>query len=404
MELFQERTRKELPVSSSFTYVQENEIADQLFNVFESIWAITSYNEENEIQECEIDLDYEAKDEESPVLESFSLSYMKRALDYYDAINPKTGKLSHTWRNVQNKFKTIKDQSYKSRFRDYTEKGRTKKQKVDSADDYVYNNFERARDLLCAVHDIDLKRWAVRRAKMMSLHGFVMSDHRILNFKHEHNICSTKIIKVVTKRDIVNEAEIKKSADQFVSEVKSLLPYYNEDFVLNTDRAGLQLEFPSTRTLSYQGEKTTLATVRSVNATTHSYTVQPTITLSGKIFGPVYICLKEVNGRMSDNIKANLPQLKNVVVTCSASGKLTTSLVEYWRKECLIPSLTSQSVLLLSDSWPGQTSGKGIYESIKGLKRLEIPWKTTSTIQPLDVFFNRQWKVIVRRGSRACSS
>ena len=207
MELFQERPREELPASSSLTHIQENEIADQLFNVFESIWTSTSYNEENEItldhntmdneiEECEEDLDYEAKDEETPVFESFSLSYMKRALDYYDAINPKTGKRSHTWRNVQNKFRRIKDQSYMSRFRDYIEKGGTKKQKVDSVDDYVYNNFERARDLLCAVHDIDLKRWAVRKARMMSLHGFVVSDHWILNFKHKHNICSRKMIKV----------------------------------------------------------------------------------------------------------------------------------------------------------------------------------------------------------------
>ncbi|CAF1623425.1 unnamed protein product [Adineta ricciae] len=59
---------------------------------------------------------------------------------------------------------------------------------------------------------------------------------------------------VVTEREIVNEAEIQKSADQFVSAAKSLLPYYNDDFLLNTDQAGLQLEFPSTRTLSYQGE------------------------------------------------------------------------------------------------------------------------------------------------------
>ncbi|CAF0938809.1 unnamed protein product [Adineta ricciae] len=162
----------------------------------------------------------------------------------------------------------------------------------------------------------------------------------------------------VTKREIVNEAEIQKSADQFVSEVKSLLPYYNEDFVLNTDQAVLEGEFPSARTLSYQGEKTTLTTVRSVNATTHSYTVRPKITMSSKIFDLVYICLKEVNGRMGDNIKGNLPQLKNVVVTCSASSKLTISLVEYWRNECLIPSLTSQPVLLLSDSWPGQAYGK----------------------------------------------
>ncbi|CAF4575949.1 unnamed protein product, partial [Didymodactylos carnosus] len=284
---------------------------------------------------------------------------MKRALEYYDAINPKTGKRSHTWKCVHNKFRRIAHQSYMARFREYVEKEGTKKPKVDSIEDYVYNNFERARDILCPVHDMDLKRWAIRKARMISLHDFVASDHWILNIKHKHDICSRKIIKVVTKREVINETEIKKSAEQFVIEVKSLLPHYNDDFVLNTDQSGLQLEFPSTRTLSYRGEKTTLAAVRSINAATHSYTIQPTISMSGKLFGPVYICLKEANGRMSENIKANLPQMKNVVVTCSASGKLTTSLVEYWRDKCLIPSLLSQPTLLLSDSWSGQGDRKG---------------------------------------------
>jgi hypothetical protein len=87
--------------------------------------------------------------------------------------------------------------------------------------------------------------------------------------------------------------------------------------------------------------------------------------------------------------------MKNVVVTCSASDKLTTSLVKYWRDKCLLPSLSSQKTLLISDSWSGQADQNDIYESIRGLKRLEIPWKMTSEIQPLDVFFNRQWKVIV---------
>ncbi len=100
---------------------------------------------------------------------------------------------------------------------------------------------------------------------------------------------------------------------------------------------------------------------------------------------------------MSDNIRANLPKMKNVVVTCSASGNVTTSLVKYWRDKCLFPSLSSHKTLLISDSWSGQADQNDIYESIRGLKRLVIPWKMTSEIQPLDVFFNRQWKVIVRK-------
>ncbi|CAF4673574.1 unnamed protein product, partial [Didymodactylos carnosus] len=102
-QLLRERTLKELPVPSSLTQVQEEELVDQLFNVFES--TSTSYNEDDEttldhnmsddeidgceegLDESSHDLDYEEKDEENPVFESFSLSYMKRALEYYDAIN-----------------------------------------------------------------------------------------------------------------------------------------------------------------------------------------------------------------------------------------------------------------------------------------------------------------------------
>ena len=195
-----------------------------------------------------------------------------------------------------------------------------------------------------------------------------------------------------------NAVDIQKSADLFVTEVRALLPRYKEDDVLNTDQSGLELEVHSSRTLSHQGEKTTLSTVRSKNAATHSYTVQPMISLSGKVVGPVLLCLKEPTGRTSDNIKNNLFKANNVVITCSASGKLTTSLVEYWRDNVLIPSIACSSrTLLLSDSWTGQGDGKGIYEKVKGCKRMEIPPKTTAKIQPLDVFFNHEYKVIARR-------
>ncbi len=82
-------------------------------------------------------------------------------------------------------------------------------------------------------------------------------------------------------------------------------------------------------------------------------------------------------------------------MTCSSSGKLTTSLVEYWWDHVFRPSISSKS-LLISDYWSGQRQ-PDLYSVVKGCRRLEIPAHTTSCMQPLDVYFNRQWKVIARR-------
>lgn len=178
----------------------------------------------------------------------------------------------------------------------------------------------------------------------------------------------------MTKREVLDGDLIETTANDFVAKVKVLLPSYHPRAVLNTDQCGLELEFSSNRTLSYQGEKNTVAAVRSTNATTHSYTIQPIISLSGHIVGPVFVCLKEVDGRMSDNIKRNLPKFDNVIVTCSASGKLTSSLVQYWLDNCLAPSISGKT-LLLSDSWSGQSEKRNEYDSISGLKRLQTPKK-----------------------------
>ena len=113
------------------------------------------------------------------------------------------------------------------------------------------------------------------------------------------------------------------------------------------------------------------------------------ISLSGKIVGPIYLCLKEPKGRMNDNIKAHLYKADNVVVTCSASGKLTTSLVEYWRDHVFLFSISlSSKSLLFTDSWSGQSDTKGIYKKIEGLYRLEALANTMPKIQPLDIFLN----------------
>lgn len=210
---FQKRASEKYSDFRSLSSVQDEELADQLFNIFESICTSTSYEQEdettldyetadNEYDEYQEDSDaqiedaeYEEGNDQKSVFETFSVSYMQRALDYYDAINPKTGKRAHTWKSVQHTFKRIPHQSYMARFREYVEKGGTNKEKLESLENRVYNSFERARDLLCPVHDMDLKRWAIQESRVIKIQSFVASDKWILNFKRKHNICSRKITK-----------------------------------------------------------------------------------------------------------------------------------------------------------------------------------------------------------------
>jgi len=56
--------------------------------------------------------------------------------------------------------------------------------------------------------------------------------------------------------------------------------------------------------------------------------------------------------------------------------------------------------LLLLDSWTGQSNWQ-MFEDLltddKMIKILKIPPKKTSLIQPLDVYFFRQWKIMARK-------
>lgn len=150
-------------------------------------------------------------------------------------------------------------------------------------------------------NDHDLKRWALQKATEDSFLNFQASEHWLRSFKHRHHICSRKITKLVTRHQVEDSATIAISADSFLANVKQEMNQYAHEEILNTDQIGLELEMHSTRTLSHQGEKFTLARVRSKNSTTHSYTIQPMISLAGQLVGPVFLCLKELKGKMSDS-------------------------------------------------------------------------------------------------------
>ncbi|CAF4634473.1 unnamed protein product [Rotaria sp. Silwood2] len=332
-----------MTISKPFPVINhEEQIVSHLFDILESLVNSSDFNVHVETtldysSSIDSDNDGEGSDESSDNLtddsdyeeqqtttryglENFALDYMQRALEYYDAIDPKTQKRIHTFKGLRSRFPCVTHQAYLSRFRTYLQNNGTKQQKIDCINDHVYEKFENARLQSLPVHD----------------------------------------------RDICHQS-------------------------------AFEFEMHSTRTLSYAGEKNTVSSVRSTNKITHRYTVQATINLAGQVVGPVFVCLQEKNGVMDECVRKNLFRADNIVTNCSASGKLTTLLIRFWIDNCLLPSIRHSRTLLLSDSWKGQGDKHGLYDKIKGLKHLEIPFKTTSKVQPLDVFFYRQWKVIPRR-------
>jgi len=89
-------------------------------------------------------------------------------------------------------------------------------------------------------------------------------------------------------------------------------------------------------------------------------------------------------------------------VDTSASGKMTKNHVRRWYENVFkldVPTDDNIQTLLLVDSWSGQTDATVVHEVFPG-KQITvsiIPPKATKYIQPIDRYFFRQYKSIIRR-------
>ncbi|CAF2057276.1 unnamed protein product [Rotaria magnacalcarata] len=301
---------------------REQEIINSLLKIIDDVCNSTSYqiesnttldyDDEEQYGDFEDDdtdsadesidpgFDESAEGDNMMIHANFNLEFMKKVIDYYDARDQK-GRKKHTWKSTQHRFKSITHREYIARFRHYIEQHGTKPEKLQIIDDFVYDMFEEARENVLPVHDNDLKRWAVQKAAENSNLIFEASEHWLRVFKHRHRICSRKITKLVIRHHAENTNAIIESADSFVRDAKREMQNYACEVVLNTDQVGLELELHLSRTLSYEGEKATMARVRSKNATTYSCTIQPMISAAGKLVGPLFLCLKESKGKMSES-------------------------------------------------------------------------------------------------------
>ena len=116
---------------------------------------------------------------------------------------------------------------------------------------------------------------------------------------------------------------MKTIAQKFVQEVKPLVKEYGLENVYNSDKSGFQLEIHSGQSLACEGQKKVECVVQSVSSTTHSYTIQLTVTANGRLLLPLFIVLKEKGGKFGSTVEKTLFRPTNVCVKASKSGKIT---------------------------------------------------------------------------------
>ena len=324
-----------------------------------------------------------------------------------ERIRPYWGKQRFLWIQRHGGAK-LKQPNYKDRWEKDVENGGTVSEKWRAIDAHVWESFKEARAIFRSVHGHDLKHWALEAASRFPANSsfrFTASNTWIAEFKRRHEITSRRINKLVKRTHLATEEELINRIAEFRAKAKELIQKYGADNVYNWDQSGCSYEIVSNRTITQRGEPWTLVSAWSPkNKATHSYTVQYTLSASGTVVGPVYLCLQEPSGRIGPQVQQTLPQVSNVLLTCSKSGKLTTSLIEYYFDQSLVPTVKNNEaeVGLIMDHWSGQVDTH-IYSSrfgVNGVPRSEvltIPKNCTAEWQPLDVAFFRQFKYFLKR-------
>lgn len=233
---------------------------------------------------------------------------------------------------------------------------------------------------------------------------FKASKGWLSKFKKRFKISSRQITRLVSKREIRDETQIQAAAKSFQEDIINTSASYDPDQVFNTDQCGFQYEITSARTYTFKGEKQVFGYAQSPkNLCTHSYTVQYIISMAGFIKGNVFVCLQESTGKLGPRVKqeveAYLPP--NVTLTCSSSGKMNTSLNEYFIQKQMVP-IVEKDFMCLVDSWGGHkdlasySKFFGKRNKMPEINLKIIPEKCTPFVQPLDTYFHRQLKLLAR--------
>jgi hypothetical protein len=298
--------------------------------------------------------------------------------------------------------------------------GGTFRDKLNTIKTNVYDRFTEARNKNQLVTRRLLQQWAIAAAAQYNkpkeeqdseehtnVFHFVASSTWLTNFLHDYRISNRRVVRYVSKKEAITPEVVIKSAKQFQTLIQAISPDYDPDFVINTDQTGCEYRVNVSRTYTHTGEKLVQLYIGDLNKVSHSYTAQYSLTKSGKLLNKVFVCLQEFSDNFGVRVQKDVDELlelcKNVVITCSKSGKLTTSLYAQYLENVVKPYVGDNLFLFIVDSWGGQKNIQ-MYNEIfrdknnKPTCNLQIiPPKCTPICQPCDVYFYRQVKVIIKK-------
>ena len=331
--------------------------------------------------------------------------YKKRAVDFWkdtEGKSDKNGKIQgrRKFSSVSSKFSRCRSERTLGNWDKEVLIGGGKFGKLKQVSKYVLDRFNEARNSNNAVSDHDLAQWAHEHSQTLSVPNFQVDDTWVDRFKKRNKLASRMITKVVSKNYNTEKKDLQKVAEEFVKRMRRKYEDKDPSLLMNTDQTGFRREICSHRTIAVKGQRHVLGVAGNINATTHSYTIQPLISADGKFQSPMLVVLQEASTstylsrgfgpNVWKDIQPLLGEYDNLYAWGSVSGKCTNQIIKDWFENVFFP-YNPDGTVLLADAFGCYNQRYEARDPIKYDFEM-IPEKTTGMIQPLDVYFNRPYK------------
>lgn len=376
-------------------------------------------NRNNKIEEIQIDSDYvveEPDHKKQKIFDKFTNEKIKNVSDLYH-------RNGHNVTAVMKEYRVTKREVYECV--NYIQDGNDF-EKYEQIKKDVFEQFKLARENAVIVKDYDILNWIRLASLKYQPKKKCLSISFFKKFKKDYKISSRRVTRFVQSSNFVKEEEILESARVFVEQVREHADenLISDDDIWNSDQSRFEKEIASNRTYESTGmqiskknsinnqhlissfntgTKIVLAKVVSESSLTHSYSGQVNLNKSGHLGRKMYICLQEPSGTFGPQVQKDIDwyhkKYVNLQIECTQSGKLNKPQLLSWMKNCMAKDfqLGSKSLLLL-DSWGTHKDEDSLKAKCKkDFDIMIIPKSTTKYIQPCDVFFFRQYKIIVKR-------